>query len=115
MMNPEHMEIQPVKESPENEQAEERLSDEFQRVKEGAIEIINKKISQIEEKLGADAPEMAAYERAKIKLKKNQYIVNLAEVNRWQDLLDRVKSQEEKDMQYKLLAQGLANSALSLH
>lgn len=101
-----------VSEKTENSVEEEPLSSDYQNIRNEALAIIDMKLDVIKEKLGANAPELAAYKAAQEKLSDNKYIINQAKVNNWEKIRGQVGDPEEID---RKLAQGLVASASSLH
>ena len=110
-MSPEGMPRTTIQ-SVETEKYQEKLSSDYQNIRDEALKIIDLKIAIIKDELGPNAPEIARYEAAKDKIANDQYIIGLANVNNWQKLRDDAEDLDEKD---KSLAQGIVDSALNLH
>lgn len=104
-----------VREVPEAEKFQERLSTDYQSIRKEAQEKLTQKILLMEDELGANNPEIAKYKMAKEKLadkKNDQWIINFAKANNWENSKAKAEDLEEED---KKLVEGLVNGVLNLH
>jgi hypothetical protein len=100
--------LQQVEESPETEQYKERLSADYQNIRNEAIKIIDQKMLLIKDELGSNAPEIDSYEAAKEKLMDDQYILSVAKINNW----EKIREQDGDD---EGVIRGLVTTGLSQH
>jgi hypothetical protein len=103
---------QSAEETQETEEFNERLSSDYQNIRNDAVALIDQRILLMKDELGPDAPEIAKYEAAKEKLRDDQYVLNAARANNWQHSREWSSDIEEED---KKLANGLMLSVLALH
>ena len=104
-MNFEQPNLQPVKGVPEEGEFKERLSVDYGFIRDAALRLVGKK------ELGAKSPDLEKLEEARAKLADDQFVLDFARANKWQEIRDYSEDLEEED---RILAKKLADFALGM-